>query len=197
MVNATLQASEWDQFFLYLRKNVMVPARLLKVAFATAGFRDVVGHFKNAEGPDGAWEPRSDKTNLRYEQIRLAQSRGNKARGLLSLKKAGRMGGASAESQYAGGYKTFKPTVGGVPRSAFRASNALLVLTGHLRQSLLPSNVRQLSPTSIMFFSNDPKSGAHDEGDPSRNLPARTFMWLSSRAQERMTEIIIDQLARG
>lgn len=188
----TFDPGEWKLFFEHLGKGFKAH-NLLRAAFATAGFKDVIQHYADEMGPTGKWEPRKASTNARYDRINeMGKERAkilkDSGKGTLAQKLA---------TAYARGHVVRSRTVGGVARSSYRSSNKLLVLTGQMRGSLLPGNVRNLGPDSIKFYSNDPKSGAHDEGDDSKNLPARPFMWISSIGQERMAQIVLDQWLAG
>lgn len=85
----------------------------------------------------------------------------------------------------------------GMPRSSFNPSNKLLQLTGHLRKSLLVSNIKQKGKGAIEFYANATYSGVHDNGNPSKNIPQRAFMWLSPTAKERMASYIISELEKA
>lgn len=161
MAIARFDAGQWSTFFALLQKKVSNPSELLRAAFATRGFRAIIEKFRDERGPDGPWPRRSPNTDKAYEDIR-----------------AGR-----------------RAPPPGFPRGAFRASNKLLQLTGTLRKSLLPGSLSKqteiLDRNKVLVFSPVPYSGHHDEGDPSRNLPARTFMWLSDSEQEDMSRVIL------
>lgn len=77
----------------------------------------------------------------------------------------------------------------GTPRGAFRASNKLLQLTGHLRQSIMPTNVEKAGADGIRIFANAKYSARHDQG--GGGTPQRQFMWLSGTAQTKMAEMIV------
>lgn len=83
----------------------------------------------------------------------------------------------------------------GTSKAQYNPGNKILQMTGQLRNSILPANWRRKSATAIEVFSNDIKSGTHDRGDKERNIPARSFMWLSDNAKEKMALIILDKLA--
>lgn len=78
----------------------------------------------------------------------------------------------------------------GTRRSQFNPSNKLLQQTGKLRGSILPANVKKMSPTSIMIFSNVDYSGVHDTG--GKHIPKRDFMWLSSTGKSKLMEVIMN-----
>lgn len=78
----------------------------------------------------------------------------------------------------------------------YRSSNKILQLTGRLRQSILPQEGRSqiVGIDMVRMYAGTAYSRTHDEGDPSRNMPKREFMWLSDKAQQVMAEMIRDQL---
>lgn len=88
-----------------------------------------------------------------------------------------------------------KPPAGS-PRAAYDPGNKVLQLTGLLRKSLLGnrSNIKSMGTNAIKIFSPVKYSGQHDEGDATKNLPQRQFMWLSERAKDRMAVTILDLL---
>lgn len=90
-----------------------------------------------------------------------------------------------------GMYKTPK----GTSKAQYSPANKILQMTGKLKNSILPANWRKKSNTAIEVFSNDTKSGAHDNGSKEKGFPARPFMWLSDNAKETMAQIILDKLA--
>lgn len=77
----------------------------------------------------------------------------------------------------------------GATRAQFNPSNKMLQMTGKLRGSILPANIKKVSPTSIMVFSNVDYSGVHDQG--GKHMPKREFMWLSSNAKSLMLQNIM------
>jgi len=79
----------------------------------------------------------------------------------------------------------------------YNPSNKLLQLTGALRQSILPSNVKKISKDEILVFSNVEYSAMHDLGSRKRNLPQREFMWLSKPAISRIQKTIMRIVAEG
>jgi len=78
----------------------------------------------------------------------------------------------------------------------YNPSNKLLQLTGHLRNSLLPSRggIKRQDRMSVLLFSTSKVGIYHDEGTPK--MAKRDFMWLSSKAQQKMVDLII-KLAVG
>lgn len=72
----------------------------------------------------------------------------------------------------------------GTPAAAYNPSNKILQLTGALRGSILPSNVENITQSSILIFSNSKYGGKHDRGEDK--MPKRTFMWFSQETLDRM-----------
>lgn len=72
-------------------------------------------------------------------------------------------------------------------------ADKILQLTGTLRQSLLPRSgkLRNQGRNAVMMVSNVEYSGQHDEGDSTKNIPKREFMYLTSRAQEDILEGVL------
>lgn len=162
---ARLESKEWSDFLTTLYKLVEKPEKLLRAAFATRGFRAIIENFRDEKGPDGAWPQRSDYTQKMYADIKSGLR---------------------------------KPPEG-FSRASFNPTNKLLQLTGNLRKSIMPASLSKqsemINQDTILIFSPVAYSGHHDEGDPSRNLPARPFMWLSEQAREDMAGIILNMAA--
>jgi len=142
---ASLEAGEWTSFLNGVRGKVQNPIALLKAAFMTAGFADIIKHFADEQGPFGKWKPRS----------------------------------AYTQAQYAIRQKT---------DSRYNPSNKILQLTGNLRQSILPTNIKKAGTHSVEIFANSEYGGKHDRGEDG--MPKREFMWFSDSAKERMAQVI-------
>lgn len=166
-MRAELQAGQWDAFFVGLAKLMSEPTKILRAAMATRGYRGIVENFREERGPDGSWAPRSAWTQKYYAEIRSGQ----------------------------------RPPPPGFPRAAFNPNNRLLQLTGHLRKTLMPSALTQNTVdqgrSAVLVFSPAPYSGQHDEGDPSRSIPARPFMWLNDKTMDDMATIVLKMMAEG
>lgn len=78
-------------------------------------------------------------------------------------------------------------------------SGKILQLTGRLRGSVLPGagGTEVMGQNAVRMFSNVEYSRTHDEGDESRNIPQREFMWLSDKAQQAMVNMMRDMLLKG
>jgi len=53
----TFDAKEWEDMIRTIDKNVTDPKPMLRAAFGTRGFKDVIDHFQNEEGRTGSWKP--------------------------------------------------------------------------------------------------------------------------------------------
>lgn len=190
-MRAIFEARELERFFGTILKLTTRPAELLRVALSTRGYRDIIEHFEDERGPSGAWQKRKASTNRRYDQIRGAL----RTSGRRMTRRDARRKYGSVEQAYAGGQMVYAATVGGIPRSAFSSGNKTLQLTGMLRKSILPASLKNqtkvLDKDKVLVFSSIEYSGQHDEGDATRNLPRRSFMWLSDQAVEDMGEIVL------
>lgn len=54
--SVSFETKEWDNFIKQVDANVKDPKPLLKLAFNTAGFRDVIKHFQGEQSPEGTWK---------------------------------------------------------------------------------------------------------------------------------------------
>ena len=72
---ARLDDREWRLFFNGLLRETKDKPRLLKSAYSVFGFKDIIEHFKDEQGPDGKWQKRSESTNRRYESIGSGRSK--------------------------------------------------------------------------------------------------------------------------
>jgi phage gpG-like protein len=82
---ATIEAGQWTSFLNGVSKNIKDPIGLLKAAFMTAGFADIINHFKNESGPTGRWKPRSATTQAQYALRARTDSRYSPSNKLLQL----------------------------------------------------------------------------------------------------------------
>lgn len=78
---------------------------------------------------------------------------------------------------------------------SFSPTNKLLQLTGNLRQSINPGNMERAGKNSIVIFANAPYAGRHDAG--GGGIPARPFMWLSDKVQDKMLDAIMELAMEG
>ena len=184
-------ASEWEVLFGQLRKGLNKPSELLRAAFFTRGIRAIVEHFRDEKGPNGSWDKRSPKTDARYDEINKS---GQDRRDILRRSKGKKLSDKIAYA-YSRGDIVESATYNGIPRGSYKSSNKLLVLTGMLRKSLSLGSLKKQTEIQdrekIMVFSPVWYSGHHDEGDPSRRLPARPFMWLSDAEKDDINKIIL------
>lgn len=163
-VNININISNWNYLIATLMERLKNKNDLLKTAFLVGGFPDIVRHFADEEGEKGKWVPRKPSTQDAYARI---------AEGLRKPPRGAR-------------------------RGSFSPNNKLLQMTGRLRQSLIAGDaprsgsIRNKGASAVEFFSNVNYSGVHDRG--GKKMPQREFMWLSERAKELMTKIILDKL---
>lgn len=66
---AQIDLREWNQSLLGLLASMRRGAEMLRAAYMTTGFRDILRHFDEEEGPDGPWLERSDFTQQLYAAI--------------------------------------------------------------------------------------------------------------------------------
>ncbi len=64
-----LDVSEWDAFLKWLTEGMRDVVPMLKAAFLTAGYSDVIEHFKMEMGQDGKWRARAASTQAMYAAI--------------------------------------------------------------------------------------------------------------------------------
>lgn len=71
MVNfkATLDSRVFKKFLVSIRKKLGNSNKMLRIAYATAGFRDIIEHFRKEQGPAGKWRRRSQFTQELYLAI--------------------------------------------------------------------------------------------------------------------------------
>lgn len=149
------ESKQWDTYTKKLENfgdsNVKrEPIYLLRLGFSTAGFKDIIRHFRDEKGPTGKWPPRAKSTQEFYASMSKTNAK-------------------------------------------YNPSNKLLQMTGQLRNSLLPTNLKRKNREQLVFFSTDKKSGVHDRG--YKHIPKRSFMWVSKKAKELMSKIILKSWA--
>lgn len=76
-----------------------------------------------------------------------------------------------------------------------KGGNKILQDSGHLRQAFTPTSYRKVGEGILWFNPAKTKSGfpyayAHNEG--GKKLPARTFMWISDEATEKVSEVALN-----
>lgn len=82
---AELNAGEWLGFLSAIQSKVKDPSALLKTAFMTAGFKDIIQHFNDEKGPMGKWKSRSAETQAQYALRNKRDSRYNPSNKILQL----------------------------------------------------------------------------------------------------------------
>lgn len=56
MSEVSFDTREWDSLFRSIDGTARDPKPVLKLAFNTRGFRDVISHFQQERSPDGVWK---------------------------------------------------------------------------------------------------------------------------------------------
>jgi phage gpG-like protein len=71
MANVVLKidTAEWDKFLASIKAKGANPFPVLKTAYETIGYKDLMDHFQRQEGPEGQWPPRRAETNRAYDAI--------------------------------------------------------------------------------------------------------------------------------
>ena len=89
----------------------------------------------------------------------------------------------------------------GAQRRSFSTSNKLLQLSGDLRKSILPKQLkrktRRIGKNAIALISDLKYSRDHDEGSKKKKIPQRNYMWLSGKAQKSIVLNVLDLALRG
>jgi hypothetical protein len=68
-----------------------------------------------------------------------------------------------------------------------KGGNLILQDTGRLKGGFLPTNTKA-QRQGILWVNRVKYAATHDKGDSSRNIPPRTFTWLSDKAMKKMSK---------
>ena len=145
--------------------------------------QDHAERFEQSVAPDGSpWQPLSPRTLRKSVQQAIRKVGGRAARPVVRRTRTGGLI-VRALSPQAGFQRTAR-----VRRT--RASK-ILVDTGRLKQSVVvlaasADAVRTQDQLTLIWGTRVPYARAHQQGDPSRNLPARPFLGVSKRAEQRL-----------
>ena len=159
--------------------------------------QDHAERFEKSVAPDGSpWQPLSPNTLQRSVANAIGKVGGRAARPVVRRTRTGGLI-VRALSPQAGFQRTAR-----VRRT--RASK-ILVDTGRLKQSVVvlaasADAVRTRDQLTLVWGTRVPYARQHQQGDPSRNLPARPFLGVSKQAKQRLqAELarIIEQHASG
>lgn len=71
------EVEEWMSFLNSVDRSVKNPHKILRAAFSTRGFHDVIDHFQSEKGPGDPWAP------LKYRVGKALQDTGNLRRNFL------------------------------------------------------------------------------------------------------------------
>jgi len=66
---AQIDIRPWMSYLSGIQGRIKDKFKLLKVAFTTYGFADIIDHFEKERGQDGKWVQRAESTQHRYERI--------------------------------------------------------------------------------------------------------------------------------
>lgn len=68
---------EWRDMLETINKNVKDPKPVLRAAFGTRGFKDIIDHFQAERGPDGMWAEWAESTKAKRGNGKKLQDTGN------------------------------------------------------------------------------------------------------------------------
>lgn len=80
-----LDARPWLNFIDRLHILLKNPQPILRAAFATVGFRDIIKHFQEEKGSEGKWKKRSASTQAAYKRLGKKNRTFNPSNKLLQL----------------------------------------------------------------------------------------------------------------
>lgn len=84
MAEVFFDAREWEDMIRRIDKEIKDPRPILRAVFNTRGFKDVMQHFRNGEGPNGPWKPLAESTlKKRGNKAAMLQDTGNLRNGFL------------------------------------------------------------------------------------------------------------------
>ena len=145
--------------------------------------QDHAERFERSVAPDGSpWQPLSPRTLRKSVQQAIRKVGGRAARPVVRRTRTGGLT-VRALSPQAGFQRTAR-----VRRT--RASK-ILVDTGRLKQSVVvlaasADAVRTQDQLTLVWGTRVPYARQHQQGDSSRNLPARPFLGVSKQAEQRL-----------
>jgi phage gpG-like protein len=142
-------------------------SRILKAAYMTAGFQDIIEHFKNEQGPSGKWQDRSYYTEYRYAKI---------FDGEWKLPKG------TSKAQFNIGNKILQAT--GTLRNSILPSKADV--------KKLNNNSIQVFNNAKYSGIHDTGGKIKVFGKYNATMPQREFMWISSKGMDLMVKVIMD-----
>jgi phage gpG-like protein len=145
--------------------------------------QDHAERFERSVAPDGSpWQPLSPRTLRKSVQQAIRKVGGRAARPVV---RRTRTGGLIV--------RALSPQAGFQRTAAVRRTRAskILVDTGRLKQSVVAlaasaDAVRTHDQLTLVWGTRVPYARQHQQGDPSRNLPARPFLGVSKQAEQRL-----------
>ena len=145
--------------------------------------QDHAERFERSVAPDGSpWQPLSPRTLRKSVQQAIRKVGGRAARPVVHRTRAGGLI-VRARNPQAGFQRTAR-----VRRTK---QSKILVDTGRLKQSVVvlaasADAVRTHDQLTLVWGTRVPYARQHQQGDPSRNLPARPFLGVSKQAERRL-----------
>jgi phage gpG-like protein len=145
--------------------------------------QDHAERFERSVAPDGTpWQPLSPRTLRKSVQQAIRKVGGRAARPIVSTTARGGLI-VRARNPQSGFQRT--ATVRRTKQSK------ILVDTGRLRNSVVAITasadaVRTQDQLTLIWGTRVPYARVHQQGDPSRNLPARPFLGVSPAAYQRL-----------
>jgi phage gpG-like protein len=145
--------------------------------------QDHAERFERSVAPDGSpWQPLSPSTLQRSIANAIGKVGGRAARPVV---RRTRTGGLIVRAR--------NPQAGFQRTATVRRTRAskILVDTGRLKQSVVvlaasADAVRTHDQLTLVWGTRVPYARVHQQGNPSRNLPARPFLGVSKQAEQRL-----------
>jgi phage gpG-like protein len=155
--------------------------------------QDHAERFERSVAPDGTpWQPLSPRTLRKSVQQAIRKVGGRAARPVVRRTRTGGLI-VRARNPQAGFQRT--ATVRRTRQSK------ILVDTGRLRNSVVAiaasaDAVRTQDQLTLIWGTRVPYARVHQQGDPSRNLPARPFLGVSPAAHRRLVRELSSTIQR-
>lgn len=78
-------SKKWEKYFAGVKVNLKRSNKILRAAFGTVGFQDIINHFKQESGSDGKWPKRARSTQEMYASLNKKNAKFNPSNKLLVL----------------------------------------------------------------------------------------------------------------
>ena len=170
MTKARIDDRKWKRFLVSVEKEIKNPVPILKTAYATIGFRDIVTHFGQQKGPEGRWQKRSEATQKNYAEIQDGTRK--PPRGM-------RRG-------------SFRPTNKLLQLTGNLRKNFLT--TNVKRRNNKSVTIFNNAPYSGI---HDRGGRFKAWGKKNVTMPKRQFMYFSGKAMNAISRFFLDQITKG